>query len=150
MLYFFLLMALSTEASRYPIQNVPRNVKDSILDGNWKNTLGSNVTFKAVDGMITGHYQTAVVSGEKSDLPPVTPLFGTYQATADGLLVTFNVQWVFSDKLGNTKQSATTWIGKLYFSTPTVFDTTWLLLSDKEAPQAWSSVTTNKDTFLKV
>jgi hypothetical protein len=118
------------------------------LNGDWVNELGSNVTLKLADGFVTGTYRTSVVSNpNRNELPPSTPLFGTYQETSDGILLTFNVQWKYNNKENVIQHSATTWIGKYYSSEPNKFCTTWILLSDNEKFREWSNFHINKDVF---
>jgi hypothetical protein len=142
------------------IQSTPIATLTESFPTHWINELGSNVSFQLNYGMITGVYQTAVVSKpEKNDVPLKTNLFGTYQEVPNGLLITFNVQWKFTDKMtryvGSTsksltkevKHSTTTWIGRWYATYPSELDTTWILQSDKPVAESWSSVTINKDKF---
>lgn len=121
------------------------------INGEWTNELGSNVTFRLTNGHITGTYQTAVVSDQKKNqIPDPTPLYGTYQLTEDGILLTFAVQWKFQNKEGQTVQSETTWIGKFYREDRFVFDTTWLLVGNAKKADSWGNVQVNRDSFTKI
>ena len=67
-----------------------------IINGHWSNQLGSYVTFECKnDNNIIGSFRTAVVSNKDdlviNELPPPTPLSGSYQATPDGILISFIV-----------------------------------------------------------
>jgi len=118
------------------------------IDGEWINELGSNVTFKLSNGFITGRYKTVVVSNsDKNNVPPETPLYGSYTVVDDGILLTFNVQWKFTDNDGTVKYSTTAWIGKYFTSDKIFFDTTWLLQSNNKKEESWAGIRTNKDRF---
>jgi len=136
-------------------------IDTALLLGNskkWRNQLGSNVTLLMTVpdsegfGRLSGVYETAVVSKqEENERPPSTPLFGTYRRLADGVLLSFIVQWRFKNaKSGELTHSTTSWTGKYFNETPLQFETTWQLLSDTSQAQLWSSVRTNKDVFTLV
>ena len=122
------------------------------ITGNWTNQLGSNVTFKCSDGIITGTYNTAVVSNKnKNEIPPPTPLYGTYQNVLDGILLTFAVQWKFQNfKTGEYVYSTTTWNGKFYLSDLNNFKTLWILRSNTNKLEEWSGFMVNQDIFTRV
>lgn len=103
--------------------------------GKWTNELNSTLTLKLIDNLITGTYQTAVVSNpERNTLPPTSKVHGSFQQTDDGVLLTFNVQWRYTSEDGQLKQSQTTWI----------------LASNAPKDRKWSANTLNKDVFTKV
>ena len=95
--------------------------------GNWTNELGSLALFDDfVGGTFIGRYETKATNNAHychSDQVAST-LFGTYQDTKDGCLVSFSVQWDMCDQNNNTKYSVTTWTGK-YFTEDKQFKTTW-------------------------
>lgn len=122
------------------------------IDGNWRNELGSNVTFKLDKGLITGTYQTAVVSNsKKNEVPPPSQLYGSYRIVEDGILLTFAVQWEFKDKTTDElKYSTTSWIGKFYLEDKNTFVTSWTLLGNNAKKDGWSNYNMNQDRFTKV
>ena len=127
---------------------------EKLLTGKWINQLQSHLTLQATsNGTISGLYQTAVVGDpEKNTLPPPSPISGTFQATADGLLIAFNVQWKFADKTqpGQTRQSVTSWSGKLFYKKPNKWVGTWILVKDGKSDALWENVLTNQDRFKRV
>lgn len=129
------------------------------LNGNWTNALGSHMSLSVIsDTALMGEYQTAVgVGRHRNTLPPVTPLYGTYQVTKDGILVSFSVQWCFrgdgkksaSITTACEKNSVTTWAGKLYFERPHEWQAQWLLVGDAPLKAAWGNTRTNIDSFTR-
>jgi hypothetical protein len=110
--------------------------------GEWKNQLGSTMELVANDGLLSGWYTTAVVS-------PPSSLKGTYQESNDGILLAFNVQWLFKDNTSTLIRSVTSWTGKIYYSSPGRLQTTWLLLRDVKQEDQWESIVMNQDLFIK-
>ena len=123
---------------------------ESQINGEWKNQLGSTMELNGSNGLLTGIYTTAVVSHHgKNEIPPPSLIKGTYQETNDGILLAFNVQWLFKDNNSELIRSVTSWTGKLFFEQPRRLQTTWLLLRDVKKEAQWESVLLNQDLFIK-
>jgi len=123
-----------------------------MLTGNWTNQLGSRIKIEASDGFINGNYYAAVMTPESVRvLPPPTPLYGTFQASDDGILLTFNVQWRFDEsETEEYTYSVCSWCGKFFYKKPYEFHTTWLLVGNARLPDVWKNVLTNQDVFHRV
>jgi hypothetical protein len=120
------------------------------LGTEWQNELGSTLLIheqRNEGNVFIGSYQTGVARADQ--LPPPTPVIGSYQECEDGgFLLSFVVQWSVVRE-GKTRFSSCCWNGKL-FKDAGSFTTTWTLVSDVEETALWNSVTTNKNTFIRV
>lgn len=127
---------------------------EECLTGRWRNHLGSIVVLKAEGGLLKGTYTTAVSQmhlhhHHHHHNPDAHSIHGTYQATLDGVLLSFSVQWCYTQGNGQSCRSSACWNGKLFYSCLHTFETTWLLVSDLESRDAWRNTLTNRDSFIQ-
>ena len=116
---------------------IPYTYSIAVLNGNWCNELGSNMTISSSQDVITGTYRTAVSGNQGEDRGSVD---GKYRVINGGIMLTFSVSWEKSHAI-------TTWIGEFYTKDHDWFCTTWILLV--ESDQTWNNFLINKDKFTK-
>ena len=114
------------------------------LIGTWTNELGSTCTLRdAGAGVLDGNYTTAV-GGSWASQPVVARYSQSLQNP--GILLEMSVIWT-----GHATRAITTWIGQCFCGadgTPYI-QTMWLLARETNQSNAWASITTGSDLFVK-
>lgn len=115
------------------------------LSGQWKNDMGSHVTFNVEDNKITGSFQSGVSSDGRQ--APSVPVEGTVFRTDSALLITFYV--VHEDY-----NSLTSWVGEAALVDNQIENDTFVMnylyvQSNPDVPR-WKSVSTFTNTFFRV
>jgi len=113
----------------------------NLFGGVWENDRGSQVTFKAVDGLLSGFYQTNVGQPDKSKKFPLTGF-------AEGDQITFTVNF-------KGYGSMTSWTGQMTEDdTGPYIRTLWNLTRDvedtAEDDDLWKSITSGASEFRPV
>ncbi|NXP54652.1 AVID protein, partial [Heliornis fulica] len=119
-----------------------------VLQGLWRNELGSNMTLSALDasGTFSGSYHTAVAATTKQIL--VSPLQGAQQhPRAKGQpTFGFTVQWLFAD-------STTVFVGQCFVDPhgKEMLETTWLLREEvRSHSDAWRATRVGSSIFTRI
>lgn len=115
------------------------------INGSWYNELGSKMEIAvAVDGTITGMYQTAVGNAKG-----IYPLAGRTEVDSpnDDQNIGFVVSWW--NEYGNS-HSVTTWSGQVQeIDGQQIMRTTWLLTSETDPKDDWASTLVSIDVFTR-
>ena len=114
---------------------------DDFFTGQWINDRDSAVMFTVKDGLLSGHYQTALGQPDKSKKFPLTGF-------AEGDQITFTVNF-------KGYSSLTSWTGQLTKDEEGDYiRTLWNLTRDvedaKEADDMWSSITSGASDFRRM
>ncbi len=112
-----------------------------LFSGQWVNDRNSAVTFKVHEGLLSGHYQTALGQPDKSKKFPLTGF-------VEGDQITFTVNF-------KGYGSLTSWTGQLTEDAKGEYiRTLWNLTRDvedaKEAKDMWNSITSGASDFRRV
>lgn len=112
-----------------------------LFSGQWVNDRNSAVTFKVHEGLLSGHYQTALGQPDKSKKFPLTGF-------VEGDQITFTVNF-------KGYGSLTSWTGQLTEDAKGEYiRTLWNLTRDvedaKEAQDMWNSITSGASDFRRL
>lgn len=115
--------------------------KTSLFEGTWQNDRGSQVTFKDVNGILSGVYRTNVGQPDKSQSFPLTGF-------SEGDQISFVVNF-------KGYGSMTAWVGQLSVDARgPYFNTLWHLTRDVddalEDDDLWGSITAGASTFRRI
>lgn len=113
----------------------------NFFDGQWVNDRDSAVMFEVTDGLLSGHYQTALGQPDKSKKFPLTGF-------AEGDQITFTVNF-------KGYGSLTSWTGQLTQDEAGEYiRTLWNLTRDvedmKEDDDLWQSITSGASDFRRM
>lgn len=113
----------------------------NLFDGQWANDRDSAVMFEVTDGLLSGHYQTALGQPDKSKKFPLTGF-------VEGDQITFTVNF-------KGYGSLTSWTGQLtQDETGDYIRTLWNLTRDvedaKEDDDLWQSITSGASDFRRM
>jgi hypothetical protein len=134
MLVFFSGILLSSCAQAQEPQS-------NLFDGQWVNDRNSAVMFTVMDGLLSGHYQTALGQPDKSKKFPLTGF-------VEGDQITFTVNF-------KGYGSLTSWTGQLTTDeNGDYIRTLWNLTRDvedaKEDADLWKSITSGASDFRRL
>jgi len=115
--------------------------KTDLFSGQWINDRDSAVVFEVTDGLLSGHYQTALGQPDKSKKFPLTGF-------AEGDQITFTVNF-------KGYGSLTSWTGQLSEDENGAYiRTLWNLTRDvkdaEEDDELWQSITSGASDFRRV
>ena len=118
-----------------------QDASEDLFSGIWENDRGSHVTFKLMDGKLSGFYQTNVGQPDKTQKFPLTGF-------VEGDQITFTVNF-------KSYGSMTSWTGQLTQNeTEPYIRTLWHLTrdvaDDKEDDDLWKSITSGASDFKRV
>lgn len=120
-------------ARREPVRLHTRTVT-----GNWTSELGSRLELHCSDGLLTGHYSSAV-GATRAPRPLIG--FATPPSGSDAAVLGFVVPW---SGIG----SVTTWTGRYDRPTDRIF-ATWVLQSRHSPSTAWAATQIGQDVFVR-
>jgi len=113
-----------------------------LFSGQWVNDRNSAVMFEVTDGLLSGHYQTALGQPDKSKKFPLTGF-------VEGDQITFTVNF-------KGYGSLTSWTGQLTEDAEgdayirTLWNLTRDVPDDKEAEDMWNSITSGASDFRRL
>ena len=129
------------------IHNFGPDVKNQLcnLNGNWYNTLGSEMILKQrADNVIEGEYRTAVERETGAAGNSHSKVFGIGQLGSSNSTFSFFVVW-------NNGSSVTGWVGQCHIcgeNKTEIIESTWLLRKRVEkVKDNWSSTLYSEDSF---
>lgn len=129
------------------IHNFGPDVKNQLcnLNGNWYNTLGSEMILKQrSDNVIEGEYRTAVERETGAAGNSHSKVFGIGQLGSSSSTFSFFVVW-------NNGSSVTGWVGQCHIcgeNKTEIIESTWLLRKQvKKVEDNWSSTLYSEDSF---
>lgn len=139
----------STDTSRVidaVIKNWVSDDKPCNLNGNWYNSLGSEMILTQRDGIIEGEYRTAVERTSGAAGSSHSKVLGIGQLGDSASTFAFFVAW-------RNGASVTGWVGQCHIcgeNQTEIIESTWLLRSQiKDCSQNWRSTYFSEDSFTR-
>ena len=120
-------------------------IRDCGIAGEWRNTLGSNMTLICKDGQLEGAYNSVIFKVRSN-----YPLSGRYTMAGpkkDVVILGWTVSW--NNEKGN-EQTATSWSGIYYPDNDGEIRTQFIISNYKERKDYWESARINHDEFVRI